>query len=481
MRQLKKGNASDSSADATLHAAADGEGVGAAYLDRIGRSIWHGPLKGSFMLTRVGLERILVSAAIFLSLFPSWRHPSVFLTVSDLVFCLSLLAILLTRGVPAAPFGPLTPYWVAGVALLMTALIASSLINGEPMRAIIVCAQYLFSFILLPLVIMGRDREATIKLIQVFAAGVFVANLASLILYYSGYTGDLRFVTGTGRLASFVGGPNTNAQMIALACPLMLCLWLAGRMATYVLVPLLLTLIVALVLTSSNNGIALAILGTSAFFIVLRDLRYLVRAAAGLAVCLVLILVWGSYWLPATFESRVLGAVRSGSLQEAGTFEDRLDLMTEALEMVDDTMLLGIGVDQYRVQSRYGAPVHNSYLLLWTEGGLPALIGWISLLLIALFGVLFIGRRHRLEAATGFAVAVVFSLIGLTTGHIYARYDVVPLHLALALVLATAAKARARYAPRYAGNAGDPPSRELPGVPAAAGPTARPAPPGVRS
>ena len=128
------------------------------------------------MFTRVGLERILVSAAIFLSLFPSWRYRPVFFTVSDLVFCFSLLTIVLTRGLPRAPFGMLTPYWFAGFALLMASLVGSSLINGEPTRAVVVCSQYAFSLILLPMTIMGRDREATINLVQVFALGVFVAN-----------------------------------------------------------------------------------------------------------------------------------------------------------------------------------------------------------------------------------------------------------------------------------------------------------------
>jgi O-Antigen ligase len=403
------------------------------------------------MFTRDGLERILISAAVFLSLFPSWRLRTFFFTASDLVFCFSLLALLLARGLPRAPFGALTLYWFAGLGLLTAALMSSSLINGVPTRGLIVVGQYLFSFVLLPLVIMGRDRESTIGLVRVFAAGVFVANFASIVLYYSGYTGDHQFVTGNGRLGSFAGGPNGNAQMIALACPLVIYLWLAGRMATYYAAALLLTLMVALILTSSNNGIGLTILGTSALFIVLRDLRYLARAAAGVAVCVVLVMVWGSYWLPATFEQRVLGAVRSGSIEEAGTFEDRMALMAEAMEMVDETMLVGLGVDQYRVISQYGAPVHNTYLLLWTEGGLCALIGWLSLVMIALFGALFFGRQHRLEAATGFAVAAIFCLIGLTTGHIYARQAVVPLCLALALVFASAAGARTRHAPVWQG------------------------------
>jgi hypothetical protein len=399
------------------------------------------------MLTKAGVERLLVSAAIFLSFFPSWRHPAVFFTASDLVFCLSLLTILLTRGISLMPFGMLTSYWNTGFGLLLAFLVASSLINGDPMRAIIVCAQYLFSFLLLPLVIMGRDREETIFLVGVFAFGAFAANLASIVLYYSGYTGDQHFVSVSGRLGSFVGGPNTNAQMIALAGPLALYLWLAGRMAVSYVVPLLLVLIVALVLTSSNNGIGLAILGAVAFFFMLRNLRYLARAGAGLAVCLVLVAVSGEYWLPAAFEQRVLGAVRSGSIDEAGSFHERVVLMDEALEMVHDTMLLGIGIDQYRIRSQYQVPVHNTYLLIWTEGGLPALIGWVTLLLIALIGVFYVGRRHPLEAAAAFAIATIFVLIGFTTGHVYARYLVVPLLLAMALVFASAGEARQRGAP----------------------------------
>jgi O-antigen ligase len=139
--------------------------------------------------------------------------------------------------------------------------------------------------------------------------------------------------------------------------------------------------------------------------------------------------------------------VRSGSIEEAGSFEERVVLMDEALEMADDTMLLGIGVDQYRIKSAYQVPVHNTYLLIWTEGGLPALIGWASLLLVASAGTLYVGWRHRLEAAAAIAIATIFVMIGFTTGHVYARYLVLPLLLAMALVFASAAEPRSRAAP----------------------------------
>ena len=434
------------------------------------------------MFMRDGLERVLVSVAVLLSLFPTWHAKSIFFTVSDLVFCLTLLTILLSRGLPIALFGFLTPYWMAGFTLLMVSLVGSSLINGDPMRAFVVCAQYMFSFVLLPLAIMGRGKEATINLIQIFAAGTFVVNLASIILYYAGYSGDFQFVTGNGRLASFAGGPNANAHMIALACPLVIYLWLSGRMATYYIVPLLLVLLVALVLTSLNGGIAMTVLSMSAFLIVLRELRYLVRVAAGLAICLVLIAVSGSYWLPETFEQRVLGAVRSGSMDEAGTFQDRVALMEEALEMLDENLLIGLGVDQYQVLSQYGAPVHNTYLLLWVEGGLPALIGWICLLAIPLVGSVLVAKRQRLVAATGFAVGTVFALMGLTGAHMYARHGYVPLHLAMALVFAVAAEAGARSARHYrpAEDAHHPIPQKFSGAGSPPELTARPAPPRAR-
>ena len=399
------------------------------------------------MLTRGRIDLVLVGAAVFLSLLPEWRFSAVFFTLSDLLFCASLLMILLTRGMPLAPFGMLTSPWMAACALFIAALIASSLINGVPTRALVVCLQYLFAFVLIPLTIMGRDRESTIRLLQVFVAAAFVTNLVAIILYYWGYTGNYSFVTGNGRLAGFTGNPNTTAQVIALVCPLAAYLWLSGRMPAYFAVPLLLVLALSLMLTSSNGGVAMTAVSMFVFLLLLRDLRILGRALAGLAICVGLVFAWGSYWLPETFEQRVLGAVRTGSLDEAGTFEDRVALMREAIEMVDDTMLIGLGVDQYRVISRYGAPVHNTHLLIWTEGGLPALIGWIALLTMILLGPLFIARRQPLVAATGFCVGLVFVMVGFTTGHLYARYAIVPLQLALALILASAAPVR--HAPPY--------------------------------
>src|SRR3546814_3033601 len=91
-------------------------------------------------------------------------------------------------------------------------------------------------------------------------------------------------------------------------------------------------------------------------------------------------------------------------MSQAGTFTGRMDLILEAWEIVEDTMFVGIGVDQYRVVSPTQVPVHNMYLLLWAEGGLLALLGWMLLLTIAGVSVVRVYWVDRQAAALGLSV-----------------------------------------------------------------------------
>src|SRR3546814_14727504 len=91
-------------------------------------------------------------------------------------------------------------------------------------------------------------------------------------------------------------------------------------------------------------------------------------------------------------------------MSQAGTFTGRMDLILEAWEIVEDTMFVGIGVDQYRVVSPTQVPVHNMYLLLWAEGGLLALLGWMLLLTLAgvsVVRVYWVDRQARSEERRG--------------------------------------------------------------------------------
>ena len=190
--------------------------------------------------------------------------------------------------------------------------------------------------------------------------------------------------------------------------------------------------------TSSVGGLLWSLAGLAVFIVLAINWRLLVGIAVFLAVALPLLEIYGPLVLPETFQVRVLQALEAGDLQQAGTFSSRMGLIHEALEVVDERLLFGMGVDQYRAKSEMGAPVHDIYLLLWAEGGLPALIGWLMLpQLIALTALRMLGRRPRgrLIGATTLAVVTVFLLAATGSAHMYARFWVVPLHLCLALLV----------------------------------------------
>jgi hypothetical protein len=387
------------------------------------------------------LERWTVVAAVFLALFPAWRHPALFFTASDLLFCIGL-ALMLRRGLPRAPFGGLTPLWYLCFALFMGGLIASSLIRGAPERGLITCAQYIFTWLILPFVLMEPNGQTTVRLIRAFIAAVVFVNLLAMGLLGIDYQGGVpliseRYVTGSGRLGATLEDPNMNSALIALTCPFILYLWFSGQLRAWLALPALAALMAALVMVASVGGLLASTFGVLVFLVASRSVRALLQTVLGLMVCGTLFLVWSGGELPAVFETRVLGAVSSGHLEEAGTFSDRWTLMQEAWGMIDQSLLYGLGADQFRLVSSHGMPVHNVYLLLWAEGGLPALCGWLGMLAAAALSGLYVYRAtpHRLIGGLGVAVALVFAFIGMSNAHMYGRYWAIPLELALALVV----------------------------------------------
>lgn len=415
------------------------------------------------------LGQIVTAAAVFLCLFPNWRHPEVFFTLSDLLFILSGCLLLASRGLPRSPFGSTTAFWIGFFVLFAAALLASSLLQGDPTRAIIMIGQYGFALILLPFVVMGRPERQAVALLKVFVASACATNLFGIAAYHTigGTYQDFDvfasgFFSGTGRFGAFIGDPNVNAAMIAMAVPCLLYLWVAEHVRGRLALPAFAVLATGLIMTSSVGGLATTLIGTLLFLVLSGSVRALRNAGGAILLGIVVALSWNGLELPSTFETRVLGAMRSGNLEEAGTFSSRMALINEALEVIDETLIVGLGVDQFKERSKFGAAVHNVYLLVLAEGGVFALIGWLGLLLVA-FSNAAIARLlpgHQLAGALGLTVTFQFALLGCAAAHMYARHWMIPLQLALAAALSAPA-ARFALAPRSAPDRHRLPSREV--------------------
>lgn len=397
-------------------------------------------------------EKVLL-AAVFLAPYTTWRVMSdILFTASDVLFCLGALIFLASRRMTIRPLGDFTPIWFLGLAMLLTGLLIGSVVNGDPTRWIIVAVQYAFAFALVPMLMNAMTREMAIRQAKAALAGVVVMELFGISVYYrlsGSYEAAKRFgpefITGEHRLGAFMADANWNAAVITMTVPLIFYLQRRRHIGMVYAVGSLAILLVALLFTGSFTGFSATVASVGLFFLVSGSAR-----SIRLIVALVAIggaLIASGVALPTAFEKRVVGALQNQDLSQAGTYSGRLDLVKEAWTIIDETSVVGIGADQYRAVSRAHAPVHNIFLLLWAEGGLMAMLGWIAMILVPAALAIRMIARDRLIAGLGLAVFTSFFIFSIAAPHMYSRSWVVPLFATTALLLTSQARMRRRGIP----------------------------------
>lgn len=384
---------------------------------------------------------VTISAGIFFAPYLSFRPYDVLFTLSDILFCIGLVLMIAARRLSTQPFGGLTGLWLLAFLLMQAALFASSVANGDPTRWLIVAMQYGFALVVLPMLVVGRGDTATLQFAKALVAGVVAMELLGILVYYL-YTGTYaelsaivpNFISGGRRLGVFLEDGNWNGSVVAMTMPFVF--YLRGRGVIGPIVAAIATLILACALVLAASATAL-IGGTIAILLYLVVARVMPswRVMASILV-LGLALVASGVGVPQAFSKRIAPAIENQDISEAGTFAGRMALNVEAWGIVEHTTFLGLGVDQFRVASSQGAPVHNTYLLLWSEGGLLALIGWLLMLTI-LLGIALSALRHDRRAA-GLALAVfgLFLVASTASPHMYARMWLVPVMVAIAFAVA---------------------------------------------
>ncbi len=395
--------------------------------------------------------RLSVPVAAMAVFFPSFqvvRPADILFTLSDALYIVAGALLIFGGGLRLRPFGGLSPAWYVAFSMMLFGLLVGSLVNGSAPRWLPVAAQYAFSFIFLPMLLLDQGRAKWLLLAKAYVAGTVMLELGAYIVYFitdGSYEAMAalhhNFWSGAGRLGSFVGNPNSNAAIIGMTIPFLLYLRRKDLISTLTVLAALAVLIPALLFTASTGGLIGTVLGVFVFAVVGGlgiSRKYAVIGLIGLTGLFLL-----DVPLPKAFERRIAPAIESGDISEAGTFADRYDLMVDAWRMTGETSLIGLGVDQFREVSHHQAPVHNSHLLLWTEGGLTALIGWLAML-----SILFLGGAHaflqgRREAAgLSLSVFAVFALFSMSSAHMYSRAWMTPVLLAMAPVFAPAVRRR---------------------------------------
>lgn len=398
---------------------------------------------GGLALSASQLRRLTNALLMIAAVFCGWsllRAGSINLTLSDLLLCVAIAAVLFRGEINSRPFDYLTVFWLVGLGLMLLGLLIGSLVNGSVDRWLIVGTQYLFAFLLLPMLLMGQQVSLTRNFPALFVIGIAVSQLIGIsasLLFEPAETKALLgngFYTGNGRVGAMTGEPNPNGAMIAFSLPMLLYSIRQGSMPLGIGLICGVLLIWGLLASGSFTGFSAALLALG-IYLAISGFRLLLRVAVIGAIALSLFFASGLP-LPAAFENRVAGALTTGDLNQAGTYTDRSALIEEAWEMVDDNTLVGLGVDQFRTVSIHQAPVHELHLLIWNEGGIVGFAGLI-ILLLTMFAAAFVAiSRSRAEGAMIFAVIAVFNVYTVSIPHMYNRAWVFPVLLALSTYFA---------------------------------------------
>lgn len=405
-------------------------------------------------------DSLLLLAAFFAS-YHVFRLGEANLTFSDICLLAATLLYGAQHRVTGLPFGSLTPLWLVSLGLMLGGLFLGSAINGEMSRWAIVSAQYLVAFLLLPMVFLAQERRFIRLLTAAFVLGVAVmqAIAAFVAMWVPRATANALlgtgFLSGSGRTVAFVGDANWNGAMIAVALPLCIYCIKTRVLPRAVGIPAMVVMAWGLLLCASFTGFAAAGISTA---LVLLFMGWRFSASMlGLFAVASLVLVQTGAPLPEIFEKRVGQAVATGDIASAGTFGGRASLVEEALELTRQTTVVGIGVDQFRVRSLTQQPVHNLFLLIWTEGGLVALAGLVGVMIIIFALAMLSMRSAPLESGAALAAASVFLIYSMASPHMFARLHAIPLMLSLALIYGRASRrAGGPHPARSRGAAGSP-------------------------
>ncbi|MFN0046829.1 MAG: O-antigen ligase family protein [Sphingorhabdus sp.] len=382
------------------------------------------------------LRQLCLGAACFLLSWHVLRVGDFNFTASDFLFLVCFGLFLVRQSLNMMALNVMTAHWCAALAMMLGGLLIGSVFNGDPLRWANIAGQYIFGFLLLPMVFMSEDRVWIRKCLLYFVLGVAASQIVALSLasFFSFDQSNEMLgpsvVAGNGRLGGLVSDANLNGAVIAFSIIALFNAQHHGLIRNFFAICVGAVLLWALLTTASFTAFASTGIATCIYF-VSSNLGRFMKVGIPLMICAVAYIALGLP-LPEAFSERVLGAVLTGDLSQAGTFTHRSALIVEAWEMSKDTLFVGLGVDRFRVESIHGMPVHQFWMLLLTEGGIISFTG-----LVLMFGILgMMGIRafniHREDGAMALAILVILLIFSTSIPHMYNRLWITPMMLALA-------------------------------------------------
>ncbi len=382
----------------------------------------------------VRIETWLLVAAVFFAPLNYFRPEQLFFTVGDALAIITLCVMIANSSLNIRFFGPGTAIWMLSVALFLTGLAVASIAKANPVEFGIVMVQYAFTLALLPMVFAGHSMERSVLLLKALILSIAFIMVVGIYVMYFVDDPSWRLVSWNGRMRSLVERANECAMLGAIAIVLVLGLFSERvlRAKWLLLLPLF---FYGIVLTGSNSGLLLMTFGCLVVIATCGNARLIWAIVITAVVMAGVLVIFNDVLVPEIFRERVLRAFLENDAALAGNLMDRLFLYQEAVQLSEENLIVGLGVNQYKEVSAHGAHVHNAYLLALTEGGLLSLFGLIGLVLTPIYiaTLVFVHTPQRRIAAISITTTLIYVFALNLFPTLYARFFLVPLILTTAL------------------------------------------------
>jgi len=356
--------------------------------------------------------------------------------------------------------------WIGAVTIFLSGMLAGTVDDSGMLQRALLFLQYTFVLVVVPIGLLGRSERTLLRMLVSYAWGVALLTFAAIVLIVLDPVTALATgaLSGSGRLAAFVGNSNAYSRQAGIAA--LILFWSTDRFASAsgsawwraLNGAGLLVVLAGAVLAQSFGGLIALAGGLGPVAMLSGRLKTVTVGALLFVAATTSALIAASTRGDLPISSRLVRAIESGDISSTGNFDERTELKAAAWQQIVRSPARGLGADRFRETTETGQGAHDTLLLIWAEGGLPAVSGF--LLLLALLGVVHLRARglpdHDHAIALAMGVYVLFLLALVVNNHVYARGLTVPVLLAGVLSLRRGEGASQRRAP------GGQPVQELP-------------------
>lgn len=320
--------------------------------------------------------------------------------------------------------------------LIVSGLGISSIFSEsyEDVRIFVIGGQYLISLLFFIVLLSMLDHPSIVTAIKGYLYGGIALVFVSIVvfLFFHDIGRSMGWIRSTNRIHMWMG-PNGFANHLTLVAMFVLYWYGILQKKYYLAVPLVMFFFVLILMSGSNGGLLLFVFGAVLMSFIVDRRMFLV--VGGGIIAFSILIFFNIELLVQEYGLRVLHRfmwTQDFNHTNIGSLSSRVETFEHAWQYIIVSPILGAGAGAAHafgiLHTGVGGSqqVHNTFLLLWLEGGILSLLG-VLLIFCFMTGVA-IKFKGSMRLFILLNIALLFLSL-MMNSHFYAVWRLMPLYL----------------------------------------------------